>query len=151
MGLWWQLCGNPFSLPSVFLWRAAGLTVRGPEMEKKKKKKRRLTLLCKHSSRMRSFFQDAHAALTLALQRAGWAASIKARGFETSHALVRPAAGSCDVSSASSDVSSAPSAAWEQPAGCFPLFSTLHSGSINVFAFEWLATLLITPLVQQPQ
>lgn len=36
MGLWWQLCGNPFSLPSVFLSRAAGLTVRGREEKKKR-------------------------------------------------------------------------------------------------------------------
>lgn len=58
---------------------------------------RRLTLLYKHSNRMRSFFQDAHTALTLTLHitESGQEKEmpISASSLETSHKLVHQAAG----------------------------------------------------------
>lgn len=125
MGLWWQLCGNPFSPPSVFLAPAAGLTVRG-------QKKRRLTLLCKHSSRMRSSFQDAHAALTLTLQGVDESCPLRHRGFGTSRALGRQAAGLYNFSNASSDISFTPSVASQQPDVCF----CLHSNGCARYSFH---------------
>lgn len=139
MGLWWQLCGNPFSLPSVFLSRAAGLTVRG--REGKKKKRGRLTRLRKtHSSRMRSFFQDAHAALTLTLQRVDGRRPSRPSGFKTSHALVHQAAGLYNFWSASSDIRFTPSVGSGQPRQprcvCFVFLSAVHYRGINAFAFD---------------
>lgn len=114
MGLWWQLCGNPFSLPSVFLSRAAGLTVRGRE-EKKKKREADAAPQNTLQPRMRSFFQDAHAALTLTLQRVDERRPLRPSGFKTSHTLVHQAAGLYNFWSASSDIRLTPSVGSGQP------------------------------------
>lgn len=86
MGLWWQLCGNPFSLPSVFLSQAAGLTVRGAEKREADAAPQTLqpdeVILpgCTHST-------YAH------ITESGRAMAITASGFKTSHTLVHQAAG----------------------------------------------------------
>lgn len=105
---------------SIFLAVCVPLAGCGAHSEgaggKKKKKRGRLTRLRKtHSSRMRSFFQDAHAALTLTLQRVDGRRPLRPSGFKTSHTLVHQAAGLYNFWSASSDIRFTPSVGSGQP------------------------------------